>query len=78
MNIYYNYLKMCKDIIFRFYFNSNFFLWFFFTYIKMSKDLPAKYYQDNKEKLQKNAHERYGSLSKEVREKKGIILLQKI
>ena len=44
----------------------------------MSKDLPAKYYQDNKEKLQKNAHERYGSLSKEVREKKGIILLQKI
>ena len=27
---------------------------FFFKYIKMSKTLSAKYYQDNKERLQKN------------------------
>ena len=31
----------------------------------MSKDLLAKYYQENKERLQKKACERYQSLSKE-------------
>ena len=44
----------------------------------MSKDLSAKYYQDNKEKLQKKARERYGRLFKEEKEKKAIILLQTI
>ena len=29
------------------------FLIFFFIYIKMSKNLSAKYYQENKERLQK-------------------------
>ena len=39
-------------------------------YIKMSKDSLAKYYQDNKERLQKKACERCQSLSKEEKEKK--------
>ena len=34
----------------------------------MSKD-AAKCYQDNKEKLQKKAHERYQTLSSEEKEK---------
>ena len=42
----------------------------FFIYIKMSKNLPAKYYQENKERLQRKAHERYQNLSKEEKEKK--------
>ena len=36
----------------------------------MSKDSLAKDYQDNKERLQKKACERYQSLSKEEKEKK--------
>ena len=32
--------------------SNNFFI-YFFTYIKMSKDSSAKYYQNNKERLQK-------------------------
>ena len=36
----------------------------------MSKNLTAKYYQGNKERLQKKAHERYKNLSEEVKEKK--------
>ena len=36
----------------------------------MSKDSPAKYYQNNKERLQKKAHERYQSLSKEKKKEK--------
>ena len=36
----------------------------------MSKDSSAKYYQDNKERLQKKAHGRYQSLSKGEKEKK--------
>ena len=36
----------------------------------MSKKLFAKYYQENKEKLQKKAPERYQNLSKEENEKK--------
>ena len=35
----------------------------------MSKDLSAKYYQEINERLQKKAHERYHSLSKEEKEK---------
>ena len=41
-----------------------FYNFFFFTYIKISKDLSAKYYQNNKERLQKKFHEKYWSLSK--------------
>ena len=33
--------------------------------IKMSKNLSAKYYQENKERLQKKAREGYQNLSKE-------------
>ena len=35
----------------------------------MSKDLSAKYYQNNKERLQKKARERYQSLSKKKKKK---------
>ena len=35
----------------------------------MSKDSSAKYYQNNKERLQKKARERYQSLSKGEKEK---------
>ena len=37
----------------------------------MSKYLSAKYYQDNKERLQKKSCEKYQSLSKEEKDKKG-------
>ena len=36
----------------------------------MSKNLSAKYYQENKERLEKKAHERYHNFSKEENEKK--------
>ena len=36
----------------------------------MSKTLSAKYYQENKERLQKEAHEKYQYLSKEEKGKK--------
>ena len=36
----------------------------------MSKNLSAKYYQKNKEKLQKEAFERYQSFCKKEKEKK--------
>ena len=36
----------------------------------MSKNLSAKYYQENKEWLQKKAHETYQNLSKVEKEKK--------
>ena len=42
----------------------------------MSKTVSAKYYQGNKERLQKKkAHERYQNLSKEEKEKKATIWL---
>ena len=44
--------------------SNNFFIIFFFTYIKFPKDSSAKYYQNNKERLQKEAREKYQSLSK--------------
>ena len=37
---------------------------------KMFKDLSAKCYQNDKERLQKKAREKYRSLSKEKKEKK--------
>ena len=36
----------------------------------MLKTLSAKYYKKNKERLQKNAREKYQNLSKEEKEKK--------
>ena len=38
--------------------------------MKMSKNISAKYYQENKERLQKKAHERHGNPSKEKEKKK--------
>ena len=48
--------------------SNNIFQIFFFTYTKIFKDSSAKYYQNNKERLQKKAPERYQSLSKEKEE----------
>ena len=42
---------------------------FFICMFKMSKTLLGKYYQENKQRLQKAAHERYQNLSKEEKEK---------
>ena len=38
----------------------------------MSKNLSAKYYQENKERLQKKSRERYQNPSKEEKEKSDI------
>ena len=42
----------------------------FFHVFKKSKNLSAKYYQENEERLEKKARERYQNLSKEEKEKK--------
>ena len=39
----------------------------------MSKNLSAKYYQENKERLQKKLPKRYQNLYKEEKEKKATI-----
>ena len=44
------------------------YIYIFFIYIKMSKNLLAKYYQENKERLQKKASWRYQNISKEEKE----------
>ena len=50
----------------------NFF--FFFTYIKITKDTSAKYYQNNKERLQKKLEkDTWESLSNKEKEKKATI-----
>ena len=41
----------------------------------MPKASSVKYYQDNKERLQKKARERFQSLSKKEKEKKATISL---
>ena len=41
--------------------SNNLFIFFFFTYIEISKDPSAKYYQNNKERLQKSL----GKISKQ-------------
>ena len=48
-------------------------IFFSFIYIKISKNLLAKYYQENKERLQKKARERNHNLSKEEKEKASAI-----
>ena len=44
-----------------------------FTYIKMSKDSSAKYYQNNKEKLQEKSPERWKGKWKAKDEKQKLI-----
>ena len=46
-------------ILFNYFFNT------FFARIKISKDSLAKHYQNNKDRLQKKACERYQSFSEE-------------
>ena len=48
----------------------NLFCKFSFIYIKASKNLSAKYYQENKDRLQKKANERYQNFSNKEKEKK--------
>ena len=43
----------------------------FFWYIKLPNDLSAKCYRNNKERLQKQAREKYQSLSEEKKEQYG-------
>ena len=47
-----------------------FYKYFSCVCIKISKTLSAKYCRENKERLQKKAHERYQNVSKEEKEKK--------
>ena len=42
----------------------------FFIYIKLSKNLSVRYYQENKERLQKKDREIYQNISKEEKQKK--------
>ena len=49
-----NYANQEKIYFQHFHLFGYFFYEICFTYIKMSKDLSAKYYQNNKERLQKN------------------------
>ena len=56
-------LKFKREILK--YIFLNFFYKLFLIYIKISKTLSAKYYQENKEKLQKKPLGRYQNLSKE-------------
>ena len=49
-------------------FYINFFIFFLINIFHIYSS--AKYYQENKERLQKTAHERYQNLSKEEKEKK--------
>ena len=63
----YNIFKSSNKSIFYKSFEISF-LYFIFIYIKISKNLLAKYYKENKEKIQKKARERYQSLSKEEKE----------
>ena len=44
----------------------------------MCKDSSAKYYQKNKERLQKRACERYQNLSKEERKKSDSMIMNEI
>ena len=46
--------------------------------MKTSKNSSAKYYQDNKERLQKRARERYQNLSEEEKEKNMVMNGMKI
>ena len=48
----------------------NFFSQFFFLYIKMNREASAKYYQRNKEKIQKKLRERYQNLTEEGKNKR--------
>ena len=64
-----NYVNLKVKLLNPFFYKYNFFSC---VCIKMSKILSAKYYQENKNRRQKKACERYQNLSKEEKEKKTI------
>ena len=72
MEIYHNYLKVSENIISSSSNKSNFYIQFLYNFfsLKNFRDSSAKYYPDNKERLQKKACKRYQSLSKEEKKKK--------
>ena len=54
--------EILKSVFYKFFYKS---LYRFFLYIKISKTLSAKYYQENKEGLQKKtSQKKHQSLSK--------------
>ena len=63
-------MQIMIKLICSIFISANSFVYIIFIYIKMSKDSSAKYYQNNKERLQKKSCERYQSLSKEEKEKR--------
>ena len=63
-------LKSSKKSIFDEFFYNVFFYNCYFIYTKMSKYLSAKYYKENKERLQERARERDQNFSKKERGKK--------
>ena len=65
---YFNQNKVTKVTFFIIFFVF-FFIIFFFIIIKTSKNLSAKYYQENKDRLQKRPSERYQNLSLEGKKK---------
>ena len=71
MEIYHNYLKVSENIISSSSNKSNFYIQFLYNFfsLKNFRDSSAKYYPDNKERLQKKACKRYQSLSKEEKKK---------
>ena len=64
--------KWNSEIHFLIFFYKFAIIFFSCVCIKMSKILSAKYYQENKDRLQKKACERYQNLSKEEEEKMAI------
>ena len=63
-------MQIMIKLICSIFISANSFVYSIFIYIKISKDSSAKYYQNNKERLQKKSCERYQSLSKEEKEKR--------
>ena len=47
------FLNLPINPFFIIFFQNFFYIYIFFIYIKLSKNLSAKYYQENKERLQK-------------------------
>ena len=63
-------LKSSNQCIFYNFLQFSTFSIIFFHILKISKHLSASYYQENKERLQRKASERYQILSKQEKEKK--------
>ena len=75
LKVHYTYINHNKsDILYKFILQISF-VNFFSIYVKRAKKLSAKYYHENKERLQEKACERYQNLSKEEKEKREDIVV---